>query len=179
MAHSRVTEIMEDQTDSEIVKVKTDSQMSGHRADRVNMEDKTGEGKFTKTERRLREFVVMVTLQVLEKCRALKDSNMEMLLSDIQRLVNKTMEGLPVVELLSQNVGSKTVAKAVVTELRAKYGKKLKYMLLLKNPAVESIVVQCFQAHIRAPPGQAHRGLDEKLGALVVSLWCIHMECDE
>ncbi|KAF0024165.1 hypothetical protein F2P81_022967 [Scophthalmus maximus] len=154
------TEIVENQTNREIVENQTNREIVENKSNSKIVEDKTGgepKSKFTKAEKQLREFVVLMTTQVLKKCCALKESNMEMLLGHIQRLVNKTMEGFPVTESQLPDVSSKTVAKAVVTELRAKYGKKLKYMLLLQDLAVEAIVVECFQAHVRAAPGRTRR----------------------
>lgn len=165
VAHNTVIEIMENQNNAAIMEDITDSGMCKDRKDREyvedttesvtseerNVEDTTDEVPFFKTEKQLCEFVVLVIMQVLKKSGTLKDSNMEMLLCHIQRLVLKTMQGLPVMELQLPNGDSKEVAKAVVTELRAKYGKTLKYMLLLQDLCVEDVIIECFQAHIRGP----------------------------
>ncbi|KAF0021882.1 hypothetical protein F2P81_025864 [Scophthalmus maximus] len=57
------------------------------------------------------------------------------------------MEGLP--EGIFPTMTSKKMAMAVVKELRAKFGKKLKYMLFLEDLGVEAVLTECFQSHIQ------------------------------
>ncbi|AWO99780.1 Hypothetical protein SMAX5B_012464 [Scophthalmus maximus] len=134
---------------------RTDAVIELERTDTETGEDKTKAEESETKKEELRTFVTLVTLEVLKKVGALqgikdKEWNKYTLL-----LVDKTLEGLP--EGINLFVRPKTVAKAVIVELRGKFGKKLKFMLHLEDPGVDAVIAECFQSQIIALIGVRQR----------------------
>ena len=108
----------------------------------------------TESERvdQLRLFVTLLTVKVLSKCHAPKKCRQEELIAHIKRLVDQTMQDLTIAESFCPDVKSiKKVSKAVLKDLRKKlYSKKLlESVVLLQDPAVDSVIVETLQAHTR------------------------------
>ncbi|KAF0038647.1 hypothetical protein F2P81_009131 [Scophthalmus maximus] len=97
---------------------------------------------------RLRIYVTMTTLEVLDMCGLLKGVEEDVWTRRTRRLVNKTMQILPAGKV--PRVSTKKMAKAVVKELGAKFSIPLvKHMLLIVSPVSETVIAKCFQSQIQ------------------------------
>ena len=92
-----------------------------------------------------RKFVTKVVMDVI-KMSKLKDASDVELVSLTMRLGKQILKGLS--ESSFKDECSQSASKAVYSELRSKFGKKLKYMVLLPDPGVLATVVKCFQSQI-------------------------------
>lgn len=113
---------------------------------------------------RLWMFVAMMTVHVFKMCGTLHGLEEDAWVRCSQRLVNKTMEGLP--RGIVPSTTTKKMAKSVVQELGAKFGKRLKHMLFLEDPGVDAIITECFQSHIQGSPRET-----------CSCGWCIFLLC--
>ncbi|AWP03497.1 Hypothetical protein SMAX5B_011257 [Scophthalmus maximus] len=121
--------ILEGRADTEIVE---DTMDTGTVEDNTSVEESENEMKVN----RLRTFVALVTLEVLEKTGAVECFEELKWVKHTKRLVNKTVEGLPAGIVL--DVSPKKVATAAITELQEKLGEKLQVLLLVEDQACAS-----------------------------------------
>ena len=92
-----------------------------------------------------RQFITEVVIDLIKRTK-LKDASDPELVSFTKHLVKQIQKGLS--ESSFKDVCSNNVSKAVYSELHSKFGKKLKYMVLLPDPGVLATVVKCFQSQI-------------------------------
>lgn len=97
-------------------------------------------------------FVSVLTLRVLRKCKALQNHSQEEWVAHSKRLINQTMEGLTLINGHCPDIKmTKKMCKAVMKELQKKMGsqQELGIVVLLQDPAVDKVIVQLLQAHIK------------------------------
>ncbi|XP_051256465.1 uncharacterized protein LOC127363699 [Dicentrarchus labrax] len=102
--------------------------------------------------KQLRIFVTLLTVRVLYKCHSLHSRSQEDWPPHLKRLVDQTMEGLAPTEGFCPDLKSiDRVCEAVLKELQEKLcGRRtLETVILLEDPAVDAVIVQMLQAHIR------------------------------
>ncbi|KAF0047398.1 hypothetical protein F2P81_001031 [Scophthalmus maximus] len=153
-AETKINETSEEGAETkldEMSEERTDTDMTEGRESTEYIDNQTvSEGSVTRTEDQIRVFIAMMTLEVLQKSGIVKASNKEKMASHTERLLKKAMERYPITEWIFPNRSCHQVAKAVLTELRGKFGDRLKYMLVIQDSAVEAFIVQCFHAHVTA-----------------------------
>ncbi|KAI3376172.1 hypothetical protein L3Q82_016695 [Scortum barcoo] len=104
------------------------------------------------SENQLRLFVALLTVRVLTKYHALQNRRQEEWVAHTKRLVNQTIEGLAEIQGFCPDVkNTKKVCKAVVKDLQKKLCTRrlLESVSVLQNPAVDAIIVQSLQAHVK------------------------------
>ncbi|XP_071344876.1 uncharacterized protein [Trachinotus anak] len=100
----------------------------------------------------LRLFVTLLTVKVLTKCQAVQNCSQEKWINHTKRLVNQTMEGIAITEGFCPDVKHlKKVCKAVMKDLEKKFcGRRLlESVILLEDPAIDTVIVHSLQAHIK------------------------------
>ncbi|KAM7396296.1 hypothetical protein PAMP_019346 [Pampus punctatissimus] len=106
----------------------------------------------TESDNQVRSFVTLLTFRVLTKCHALQNRGLEECVNHTKTLVNQTLEGLALTEGFCPDVKStKKVCKTVLKDLAKKFcgRRQLESMILLQDPAVDKVIVQSLQAHIK------------------------------
>ncbi|KAG7524410.1 hypothetical protein JOB18_011491 [Solea senegalensis] len=103
-----------------------------------------------RTEKRARMFLAAAIIHVFERTGVHKELSHQELSFYISRLMNRTRQGLTVMEGHVPHINkADSLAKVVVTELQEKYGSMLKNMLPQQYLAVEDFVVLCLQKHAK------------------------------
>lgn len=100
----------------------------------------------------LRLFVALLTVKLLKECNVPRSRSRETWLVYSKRLTDQTMGGLTLTEGFcpgKKHVGP--ICQAVLKDLQKTFWSKqqLDALILLGHPAVDGVVVQCLQAHIR------------------------------
>lgn len=100
----------------------------------------------------LRLFVALLTVKLLKECNVPRSRSRETWLVYSKRLTDQTMGGLTLTEAFCPSkkyVGP--ICQAVLKDLQKTFWSKqqLDALILLEHPAVDGVVVQCLQAHIR------------------------------
>lgn len=108
-------------------------------------------------ENTLRLFVALLTVKLLKECNVPRSRSREAWLVYSKRLTDQTMGGLTLTEALCPSkkyVGP--ICQAVLKDLQKTFWSKqqLDALILLGHPAVDGVVVQCLQAHIRGMSAQ-------------------------
>lgn len=105
----------------------------------------------------LRLFVALLMVKLLKECNVPQSRGRETWLVYSKKLTDRTMEGLTLTEGFCPSkkcVGP--ICQAVLKDLQKTFWSKqqLDALILLQHPAVDGVVVQCLQAHIRGMSAQ-------------------------
>lgn len=100
----------------------------------------------------LQLFVALVTVRLLKECNAIKDRARDQWVAHSKRLIDQTMIGLVLTDgYCPENKNARAMCKSVIKQLQKDFCTKqqLDALVGMEHPAVDAVIVQCMQAHIR------------------------------
>lgn len=91
-------------------------------------------------------FLILTVYQLLLKSGVLQDINAELTATHVQRLVDLTVDGFNLPGGRVPQINKyRHVADGVISEMKGKFGNKMKTMLILEDLSVEDIIVNSIQ----------------------------------